>query len=357
MKKKEMRALERALVQFSEGNYSAIDSSNISKENLNLLEKIREKIEKSAVEVKKLKIKNSVEAAGVAHDLKTPLAVIMGAAECCKDGMDDKDYLGIISEKASYMSELIGNLTDASKQISGELNDFKETVQAREFFTNEFLRQKAFAEGRGIKIKTGSIPKNVYLVIDRKKISRVVQNIVTNAVKYSPKDSVIKVKYFINKGKLIVLIKDYGEGIAKENLSRVFDRFFMEDESRSEHKGGSSGLGLYVAKELAEEHGGEIKVRSKKGKGSTFLIYLPVKTNTVQTATERFNSHGFFFKLLITTCFGFIFGSVYRLKRYAETHYIKTLIGANLSIILLPFMWIYDILSIIFYGKITFLAD
>ncbi len=357
MRKREAEAINRVLRRFADGDYSPLDRRNISAENLRILEAIRSDIEKKALEVRKTKLKNATDAAGVAHDLKTPLSVIIGAAECLKDGMDDKDYCSIISEKAVYMSELIDNLTDSARQISGDESDFKETVNAKTFLEAEFNRQRLLVERTKLKLRVGRVPKNVFIVINRKKISRVIQNIITNAVKYSGQGKQIKVRFGVHKGRLSIAVKDRGEGIAEENLPYVFDKFFMEDSARSGLQAGSSGLGLFVVKEIVEEHGGNVGVKSKKDKGSTFYIELPIKPNAKKTATDRFDAHSIFFKLHVVLFFGFIYGCIYRFVRFGETHYASTLYGAFLSIFLMPFMWITDIVSVIFYGRIAFLAD
>lgn len=354
MRKREADAIKRILLRFADGNYGAIDRRNVSHEWVRILESIRSNIERSETEVKRLKIKNSTDAAGVAHDLKTPIAVIMGAAECISDGMDDKDYLAVIKEKAEQMSETVSNLTDAARAVADGEGDFKETLNARAFFTAEFERQRVFAESRGLVLKTGRVPKDARIVVDRKKMSRVVQNIVTNAVKYSPKGSKISVKFSVRNGKIAVSVKDGGSGISEENLPYVFDKFFMEDKART---GGGSGLGLYVAKEIVVEHGGDITVKSKKGKGSTFTVILPLKASEAKTATERFDESPFVLKFCVVFFFGMFFGFIYRMIRFGERHYAKTLAGAWIAMFMMPFTYIFDILSVIFYGRITFLAD
>ena len=168
MRKREADAIKRILLRFADGNYGAIDRRNVSHEWVRILESIRSNIERSETEVKRLKIKNSTDAAGVAHDLKTPIAVIMGAAECISDGMDDKDYLAVIKEKAEQMSETVSNLTDAARAVADGEGDFKETLNARAFFTAEFERQRVFAESRGLVLKTGRVPKDARIVVDRK---------------------------------------------------------------------------------------------------------------------------------------------------------------------------------------------
>lgn len=356
MRKREGEAIVRVLQRFADGDYTAIDRKNISADNVGVLEKIRGNIETSERELRKQKIKNGTDAAGVAHDLKTPLAIMRGAAECVKDGMDDKDYCGIIIEKADAMSAVIDSYIDAARQTAGEIGDYKETVNAKEFFSAEFARSKLMTDGFGMKMKIGRIPPNVSVVIDRKRMARVVQNLISNAVKYGKRGMKLTVRFSVQRGKFVIAIKDRGQGISAENLPHIFDRFFMEDAARS-NSGTSSGLGLFVAKEIVEEHGGNIKVKSKKGKGSTFYIILPTKANEKKTATERFDAYPRVFKLLIETCFGFVYGCVYRFVRFGETHYAGTLAGAFISLFLLPFIWIIDIISIIFYGRITFLAD
>lgn len=130
------------------------------------------------------------------------------------------------------------------------------------------------AESKNIKLKVGKIPSE-RIRADEQQMERVMQNLVSNAVKYSPEGSTVKVRFHRWGKKLVICVQDHGIGISKESQPLIFDQFYTEDKSRS--SGNSQGVGLYVVKGIVSEHGGTIYVSSKKGKGSTFYVQLPVE--------------------------------------------------------------------------------
>lgn len=296
--------------------------------------------------------------ASVAHDMKTPLSVIAGYAECLSDGMDDKDYAGLILQRANQMNDMVLALVEQSRHTLEQQSGAKEIIGAREYFTEVVSRLNMFAESKNISIKHGKIP-DARLRLDGRQFGRVMQNLVTNAIKYSPAGSTITVRCRLWAKKYIISVKDEGIGIAKEDVPYIFDQFFKADKARANSK--SNGLGLYITKEIVLDHGGTISVHSKPDKGSTFYVTLPVEPDiedkNKKSVTGGFNALKLWQKLLVELFFGWILASAYRIVRFFETRNLATLMFGFLCIALFPFVWLIDFLSIAVYGKIAFLAD
>lgn len=136
----------------------------------------------------------------------------------------------------------------------------------------------------------------------------------------------------------------------------VFDQFYTEDKSRS--NGNSQGVGLYVVREIMKEHGGRVGVKSKKGKGSTFVIALPVEYDDSNLPlTDKFDQMPLIVKLVVETLLGWALTYIYRFAKYSQTRQRHTLITGILSFALFVFVWPVDFISVVVYGKPTFLAD
>lgn len=352
----ETAAIERELKKLADGSDVPMSVVGLSRQTAGYIKAARDK--QNAVEKQLISERNKsrLAIAGAAHDLKTPLSIISGAAECIKDGLDDKDYLQIISEKAAQMSETVATIVDVARQETRAEKTLKEWVSAREFFRTQILRHKSLADARKIKLKIEKIPK-IDIEIDVTKMSRVIQNLITNAVKYTPEGGKITVSFGYSLGvshrKLKVTVADNGRGVAKENLPFVFDKFYMEDASRSH---GGSGLGLYVAKDIVEEHGGSIGVKNRLGGGSKFWFSLPLAEKRLREEEKRKRlPRGV--RVLLTCLFFFAEPWVYRFVKFFRTFHAATLFGAWFSIPFFMFMWMVDAISVAVYDKPVFLAD
>lgn len=291
--------------------------------------------------------------AGVAHDMKTPLATIAGYAECIQDGIDDKDYPKLIAERAAIMNEQVIELVDSIR--SERMERERSNVEAYGFFAGVFKSFSLLTDSKKINYKVKAAPK-VHLYIDKKKITRVCQNIVSNAVKYTKEGGKISVSFRTNGKYLIVKIKDNGSGIKKADQQFVFDKFYMADKSRS---GGNSGLGLSLVKDFVEAHGGTVSLRSKVNKGTAITFMLPIVYEEMKLpSTRRFERCNRAVKLTVVSIFVIFFPFFFRLVRFFETYSIPTLLAA--LFLTVPFFlvfWFVDFFSILVYGKITFLAD
>ncbi len=210
------------------------------------------------------------EIANVTHDLKTPLAVIMGAVECLEDGIDEHDYVGLIKEKANEMNETVFRIIDSSRAIANNEKNEKRIIDARDIFVNIHAKYKDLAEGKHLKFIVKRIPKAL-IAVSEKEIMSVMDNLLTNALKYTQSGK-IWVSFRANKKYFLISVKDTGKGIRKVDLPHVFDRFYTEDKART-HDG--TGIGLSYVKEVVEAHGGNISIRSAEDKGSKFIIALP----------------------------------------------------------------------------------
>ncbi len=294
--------------------------------------------------------------ASVAHDMKTPLQVISGYAECLSDGMDDKNYADLILQKTEQMNEMVLSLVEKSHAELESNKNIKSITNAREYFTEAVNRMRPVAEAKGITIKHKKVP-NVPVRLDSYQFGRVIQNLISNAVKYSPSGTTIKVSYRLWAKSLFFIVKDEGQGIAKASLPYIFDQFYTEDKTRTNP--GSNGLGLYITKEIVRDHGGNISVKSKKDKGSTFIVEIPVEPTLEDklTLTNKFDKLPLWGKILIEIFFGWLMSAAYRITRFFETRNASTLLFGALCLALFPFMWFIDFLSVCVYGKITFLAD
>lgn len=327
--------------------------SPTQKKLLRELEKLRVGMMKREMEETRIIEQNKLAIAGVAHDIKTPLALISGYAECMRDGMDDRDYLALISEKTEQMNGLVLNLVETSQHEMTEIPKLRDLVAAKMFFGGVLEKYEPLAKQKNITYRVKKIPA-AKLYIDRRDIERVMQNVVTNAVKYTDEGGRITVSFAKKNAFLEIKIKDNGRGIDKKNLPFVFDKFFMEDSSRTDSK--SSGLGLYVARNIVRKHGGEITVKSVKGKGTTFTVSIP-EYGDPSTLTQRFEAQPKRVKVPVLFFFGFLLSPVFRIIRYFETQRIATLLTGILGLPLFVLLWPLDVACEALYNKMMFAVE
>jgi two-component system phosphate regulon sensor histidine kinase PhoR len=253
---------------------------------LSPVEKITEEIlllnqqkQKEIDELKKLEAFRKEFIADVSHELKTPIFAAQGFVHTLLDGaVKDRAVRGKFLKKAAKsldgLDALVQDLLTLSHIETGQIKMHFETFDLYEL-TEEVIEQvEDKAEKRDVKLQIEGHLQKVMVYADRQRISQVMTNLLTNAIKHSFEEGKVKVSFEEKKKSVSVSVKDNGEGIPPEHISRIFERFYRVDKSRSREKGGT-GLGLAIVKHILENHGTKAEVESIPGKGSVFSFKLP----------------------------------------------------------------------------------
>ena len=219
--------------------------------------------------------------ATLSHELRTPLNAILGWAQILSNGeQSGEDYrhgLEIIERNARSQAELIEDLLDMSRIISGKLRLDVREVDPTAFINAAIETIGPAADAKAIRIKRVLDPKAGPVSGDANRLQQVVWNLISNAIKFTPKGGNVQVRLERVNSQIEVSIADSGQGIAPEFLLHVFDRFRQADGSTTRKVSGL-GLGLAIVKQLVELHGGSVRVSSAgEGRGATFTMALPVK--------------------------------------------------------------------------------
>jgi len=220
----------------------------------------------------------------VSHELRTPLTTMRSYLEALTDGAwEDKEiapkFLSVTQNETERMIRLVNDLLQLSKMDSKEYTVHRKRIDFIDYFHHIIDRFEMNTDNH-ITLKR-QLPRGRFIVwLDEDKMTQVLDNIISNAIKYSPEGGTIRfnVEKRMNKNQeLLISIQDQGLGIPYEKLDKIFDRFYRVDRARARKLGGS-GLGLAISKELVEAHNGRIWVESIEGKGTTILFTLPLIT-------------------------------------------------------------------------------
>ena len=229
--------------------------------------------------------------ADVAHELRTPLSNIQGYLEAVRDGLlqPDSDTIDTIYQQVLYLAHLVEDLRLLALAEAGALRLDSEPDSLEEVLRRSVEAVRPRAESRGVSLSL-EVPPNFPLVqMDRTRIAQVVGNLLENAILHTPQSGQVTVlAEVVGTSAARVTVADTGVGIPVEELSQVFERFYRVDPSRTRSTGGA-GLGLTIAKQLVEAHGGTIHVESEPGSGSRFVFELPL---TDPSAGHRAGSAG-----------------------------------------------------------------
>ena len=213
-----------------------------------------------------------------AHDLRTPLAGVVGLSELLREeplGPDQKQYVEGILESSGRMLSLINDLLDAAKINQGRLDLELQDVDVPELLAKVVLSGALIARKKNIALEKDVAPDAGTMKLDLKRMLQVMDNLVGNAVKYSKEGTTVTVGARRTAEKLSLWVADQGVGIAGKDLSKLFLEFSKTD-SRPTAGESSHGLGLAIVKRLVELHGGTVHVSSEPGKGSRFMIEIPI---------------------------------------------------------------------------------
>lgn len=217
--------------------------------------------------------------ANVSHEMRTPLTTIKSYTETLMYGaIDEKDiamdFLSIINTEADRMSFLVRDLLQLSRFDNKQVK-FKFTkVYINELISENVRQNKIHAENKHQNLILELYPDDyAYVVADRDRVNQVINNITTNAIKYSPENATVKIYVTEDKNYYKINVSDTGMGISKEDLPRIFERFYRVDKARSRAMGGT-GLGLAIAKEIMEGHDGKLTAESEVGKGTTMTMWF-----------------------------------------------------------------------------------
>jgi two-component system phosphate regulon sensor histidine kinase PhoR len=219
-------------------------------------------------------------AANVSHEIKTPLTAIKGFVETLRTGeraepQETERFLAIIEKHVNRLTAIIEDLMKLSKI---EQQDEKREIQFKESSVKSVIlsaiqtcREKAKAKNITVDFVC---QEDISLRLDSRLMTQALVNLLDNAINYSNETSDIQISASKKEKELRISVQDYGIGIQKEHLSRLFERFYRVDKARSRELGGT-GLGLAIVKHIAHAHGGRVFVDSIPGKGSTFSLHLP----------------------------------------------------------------------------------
>lgn len=215
--------------------------------------------------------------ADIAHELRTPLSLILGHAEAVHDGVlppSEKSF-EIIREEALRLERLIDDLRVLSLADAGELTLEFQPTDVGEWLRDISERYRRLAEQKQIHLEV-EIGSNLPEVdMDSARMTQVIANVLDNALRYTPQGGRVVLSADYQADHLRLVIQDSGPGVSQEDLARIFDRFYRADPSRQRSEGGS-GLGLAIAKSLVEKHNGTIVAQSKPSEGLRIEISLPV---------------------------------------------------------------------------------
>ncbi len=223
----------------------------------------------------------------VSHELRTPLTSMRSYLEALSDGAwKDKDlaprFLQVTTDETDRMIRMVEDLLQLSRIDTGRSQLNLEIIDIKELFDHvlgrfEMLLNSNDYSGQSYSIERDIMDEVVFVEIDTDRFIQVLDNILNNAIKYSPDGSKItgRARHNTYTDRVELSISDQGMGIPQADLNRVFSRFYRVDKARSRAMGGS-GLGLAISKEVVEQHGGNIWVRSEEGVGTTFYISLPI---------------------------------------------------------------------------------
>ncbi|MFD1066632.1 cell wall metabolism sensor histidine kinase WalK [Oceanobacillus locisalsi] len=215
----------------------------------------------------------------VSHELRTPLTTMKSYLEALSDGAwENKEiaprFLDVTQKETDRMIRMVNDLLQLSKMDSDELPMHKERTEFMGY-TQQVLDRYEMNLPETITLER-QIPKGKsYVWMDKDKITQVFDNVITNAIKYSPEGGKVRVNLEVKRHMVIVSIQDEGMGVPYDKLDKIFDRFYRADRARTRKLGGT-GLGLAITRELVEAHHGKIWAQSKDGKGTTILFTLPL---------------------------------------------------------------------------------
>ena len=224
----------------------------------------------------------------VSHELRTPLTSVKSYLEALDEGaLYDPvapDFIKVSLDETNRMMRMVADLLhlsridNATTQLDVELINFTAFIT---FILNRFDKMRSQDEEKKYELVRDYPINSVWIEIDTDKMTQVIDNILNNAIKYSPDGGKITVSMKTTDDQMILSIKDQGLGIPKQDLPKIFDRFYRVDRARSRAQGGT-GLGLAIAKEIIKQHNGFIWAKSEYGKGSTFTIVLPYDKEAVK---------------------------------------------------------------------------
>lgn len=257
----------------SEGNYSRsikedysiyeinklVKSINMMAGDLNKQEKIRQELTKD-----------------ISHELRTPITTMQAQLEAIMDGLwePSEERLKSIYDELQRLNRLTVSIEDLSRCEGSKIRLNKSEVDLETVITTILTNFEKQLLDKNINLQVDLKPINI--MIDKDKISQVIINIISNAIKYTPNKGEIFVSCFTKSDYVYISIKDSGIGISDEDKNYIFERFYRTDKSRTRETGGV-GIGLTISREIVKAHGGSINVYSKLDEGSNFIIKLPTK--------------------------------------------------------------------------------
>jgi signal transduction histidine kinase len=248
----------------------------------------------------------------IAHELRTPLSIIQGNLEGMLDGVLplDPEQVASVHEETLLLSRLVADLRLLSLAEAGQLKLERSETNLGALIRSVVDRLRPQAQAKGVALETELPASLPILSIDADRISQVIGNLVSNALRYTPAGGAVSVQCSVNSDQLtvnskqwsvsseqiaddklitdhwlLITVTDTGSGIAPEDLPHVFDRFYRADRSRNRATGGS-GIGLAIVKQLVEAHGGRVWAESELGKGSRFSFTLPLKSPVLSRSPE-----------------------------------------------------------------------
>lgn len=215
--------------------------------------------------------------ADIAHDLRTPLSLILGHAEALSDGVlpPTPETFDVIHDEARRLNRLVEDLRLLSLAEAGELTLATRPVQPQSLLERAVVAHSPAAHQKQVALVLDTPFDLPDVAVDPDRMAQVLDNLVANALRYTPENGRIQLSAQQNHTTVQLKVQDSGPGMDETELAHVFDRFYRGDKSRQRHQGGS-GLGLAIAKSIVVAHNGRISAESAPGQGATFIIELPV---------------------------------------------------------------------------------
>jgi len=223
----------------------------------------------------------------VAHELRSPLTSIAGFSEVVAQEKDlapsrRQEYMEIIRAESRRLADLIDKFLNISRMESGQTPIHMIPLELNGLVSNVLEIHRTQAERKNIRVEFEADPDIPTVMGDPDLLGQVVLNLFSNAIKYSPQETTIRVVVARTTDSALIRIRDEGFGMSKENLNRLFTKFFRAKDDKRLQDIEGTGLGLAFVKEIVLQHGGKVVVESELGKGSMFTVYLPLASTPVE---------------------------------------------------------------------------